>query len=264
MKIFNWLFLALMVVVVPVYAEPHDPGMKYQYAVKFVCGKADGRVAVKGNYRTAINLHNPSYRDVKFVFKVAIALPNLKEGPITEFKSASLGADGAAEIDCPDIWRRLDWNADRWAKGFVVIATDDELDVVGVYTATGPDRRTIALELERVEPRTHSTNTKVDLLPAPDANGGFCRRRDNNLIVTIRNQGSGVAAPSTTRIDFSTGSLVDVPTPMLAAGAQTDLIVPIPAGCFSPDCGFVIYADFFSVVGEIDEINNKATGVCIG
>lgn len=260
----RWLFLATLAFAVQLIAAPHDPGMKFQYAVKFVCGQADGRVAVKGNYRTAINLHNPSYRDIKFVFKVAVALPSLKEGKITEFTSASLGPDGAAEIDCPDIWRRLDRNDGRWVKGFVVIETDNELDVVGVYTATGPDGRTIALDLERVEPRTNLEDTKADLLPAPDANGGYCRRRDNALIVTIRNQGSGVAAPSTTRIDFSPGNTVDVPTPQLAAGAQTDLLVPIPAGCFSPDCGFVIYADFFSVVVETDEINNKATGICIG
>ena len=264
MKIIRWLLLAMIAGAVQVNAAPDDPGMKFQYAVKFVCGKADGRVAVKGNYRTAINLHNPSYRDIKFVFKVAIALPNLKEGQITDFKSASLGPDGAAEIDCPDIWRRLDWNTDKWAKGFVVMETDNELDVVGVYTATGPDGRTITLDLERVEPRVNSKDKNADLLPVPDANGGYCRRRDNNLIVTIRNQGSGVAAPSATRIDFSPGNIVDVPTPMLAAGAQTDLFVPIPAGCFSPDCGFVIYADFFSVVVETNEINNKATGICIG
>lgn len=153
MKNFTCLFLALLVMALPVSAAPEDPGMKYQYAVKFVCGRADGQVAVKGNYRTAINLHNPSYRDIKFVFKVAIALPHLEEGPITEFFTVTLGPDGAAEIDCPDIWRRVHSNNNQWAKGFVVIATDDELDVVGVYTATGRDGRTVSLELERVQPR---------------------------------------------------------------------------------------------------------------
>lgn len=129
----------------------------YQYAVKVVCGKVDacGRqrdIVEAGHYLTAINIHNPSHSvTAPLRWKVAVALPALTPGPISAFSSARLRPDEAAEIDCPDVMRASS-HASGLLKGFVVIESPYELDVVAVYTASrgcGVD----SLALERVPPR---------------------------------------------------------------------------------------------------------------
>jgi hypothetical protein len=124
----------------------------FQYAVKFVCGRSEGRVVAPGVYFTAINVHNPNEKGIGFKKKFAIALPGERPGPVSKFFDAKLGPDEAFEIDCPDILRRTGRNA-GFLKGFVVIESSLELDVVAVYTAAGAMRQVEAMELERVKPR---------------------------------------------------------------------------------------------------------------
>lgn len=128
-----------------------------QYAVKFVCGEPERiqEILAQGRYYTAINVHNPELqRPVDFWFKVAVAFPGLEVGPISRFQNVSMPADGALEIDCPTL-RELA-GQERFAKGFAVLLSPRELDVVAVYTAsrqpgTVDDVRT--LHMERVPPR---------------------------------------------------------------------------------------------------------------
>jgi len=122
-----------------------------QYAAKFVCGKSAGAVVAPGLYCTAVNVHNPTYKSIGFRVKVAVALPGLKPGPVSKFFNAKLGPDQALEIDCPDILKHAEAKAD-FLKGFVVIESEVELDVVAVYTAAG-NAGQIALHTERVPPR---------------------------------------------------------------------------------------------------------------
>ncbi len=122
-----------------------------QYAAKFVCGKSGGAVVAPGVYWTAVNVHNPTYKTIAFRAKIAVAPPGLKPGHVSKFFEAKLGPDQALEIDCPDILERSEAKAD-FLKGFVVIESDVELDVVAVYTASGSTGQ-IALHTERVPPR---------------------------------------------------------------------------------------------------------------
>lgn len=131
----------------------------YQYAVKFVCGKSAGEVVAPGVYFTAINVHNPLYTDVRFRVKVAIGLPGLKPGPVSKFHAAKLGPDEALEIDCPDIHKLTAHKAD-FMKGFVVIESETELDVVAVYTAAGRDGQVETLHTERVPARRRKAGTR--------------------------------------------------------------------------------------------------------
>lgn len=108
----------------------------FQYAVKFVCGKADGQVVAPGAYWTAINVHNPTDTAMGFRKKVALALPHEQRGPVSAFVHAALGPEEALEIDCEDIRRLIDTPA-AFLKGFVVLESKVELDVVAVYTAAG-------------------------------------------------------------------------------------------------------------------------------
>jgi Concanavalin A-like lectin/glucanases superfamily len=124
----------------------------FQYAAKFVCGKSPGRIVAPGVYYTAVNVHNPLYRGIDLRVKVAVALPELKPGSVSKFQDAKLGPDEALEIDCPDI-RTLAESKDEFLKGFVVIESNVELDVVAVYTASGKEETVETLHTERVPAR---------------------------------------------------------------------------------------------------------------
>lgn len=240
----------------------------FEYAAKFVCGKSDGTVVAPGEYWTAINVHNPTTVPISFRKKFAIALPHERPGPVSPFFDAKLGPDEALEIDREDIFGHIFGNTEYRAdflKGFVVIQSDIELDVVAVYTAAGEDGQVETFHTERVSPRRQQVGLP-DLIPVPDETGLFCRRTEDGmgLIVTVRNQGTAGAGPSTTEVDFLNYGTVQQPTPALAAGASVDLTFPIPFGCFDPDCEFRITVDVNNQVVESNEGNNFASGTCLG
>jgi hypothetical protein len=245
------------------YQAQFEQATLFQYAVKFVCGKSPGRVVAPGEYFTAINVHNPNERGFAFKKKFAIALPGERPGRVSKFFDAKLGPDQAFEIDCPDIFEKTE-TKEGFLKGFVVIESALELDIVAVYTAAGATGRVETMELERVSPRRQVAEGKPDLIPVPDPKLGFCKRQDLKLTVTVKNQGSGPAGPSTTRVDFGGAGTASQPTPALAPGASVDLVFDIPAACFHGDCHFRITVDSGGQVDESDETNNTASGVCIG
>lgn len=143
----------------------------FEYAVKFVCGSPVVPVVAPGEYFTAINVHNPAERPVSFRKKVAIALPGEKAGRVSKFFEAQLKGDEAFEIDCQDILKHAD--AQGFLKGFVVLETPSELDVVAVYTAGHPQVET--LDIERVPPRPFAAGTVVgpaDPSHCPAGSGG--------------------------------------------------------------------------------------------
>ncbi len=235
----------------------------FEYAAKFICGKSPGKIAAPGTYFTTINVHNPAYFGVVFKKKFAVALPEEHAGPVSRFFEAKLGPDQALEIDCPDIVAHSGSKADL-ITGFVVIQSETELDVVAVYTAAGSDGQVETMDIERVPARRIRLELP-DLVPVPDEKGSFCKKdKQGNLIVTVRNQGSGSAGPSTTEVDFNKFGKVAVPTPGLAPGASVDLLVTMPPGCYNPDCEFEIVVDANNQVVESNKANNMATGICLG
>ena len=141
------------------YRSQFAERVTFQYAAKFVCGKSAGEVVAPGVYFTAINVHNPVYTDVHFRVKVAVGLPGLRPGPVSKFHAAKLGPDEALEIDGPDIFKLAEHRAD-FMKGFVVIESETELDVVAVYTAAGREGQVETLHTERVPPRTRKAGVR--------------------------------------------------------------------------------------------------------
>ncbi len=253
------------------FVPPRAP--LFQYAVKFVCGKSAGEVVAPGTYFTAINVHNPTNEEVHFRKKFAVALPGERPGPVSKFFEAKLGPDEALEIDCPDIIRLASTPGEKPAaflKGFVIIESDLELDVVVIYTAEGRGDQVETLDVERVPPRRRrpAEVDLPDLVPVPDPRPGvgFCRRDDQGrLLVSVKNQGSANAPASTTTVHFSPGGSFDLPTPPIPAGGTVDLPpLPIPPSCFNPDCNFRIVVDSKHQVVESDEGNNFASGTCLG
>jgi hypothetical protein len=232
----------------------------FQYAAKFVVGRSDGAVLAPGEYWTAVNVHNPNGHEIRFRKKFAVGLPEQKPGPVTRWADGIIGPDKTIEIDRREIERAV--TEGGFLKGFIVIESPFELDVVVVYTGAGVERLVSTLHTERVPVRRLEVGLP-DLVPVPDETGSFCRRdQRGNLVVTVRNQGTAQAGPSVTAVDFGPHGTVQVPTPPLGAGASVNLIAAIPPPCFDPYCEFRITVDANNTVVEADEGNNVAVGVC--
>ncbi len=111
-----------------------------------------------------------------------------------------------------------------------------------------------------------------DLVPIPQISSfnplsfSFCKRDDDGLHVTVKNQGTGTAPQSITRIDFgSAGGPFDVPTSSLNPGISVVLTHAIPLGCFNPDCDFTIIVNHGDTVDEAGaDGNNEVSDRCIG
>lgn len=149
---------------VPERVEDCRPCTEFQYAVKLVQGSppplTNQSFIAPGRYFTAINVHNPSTcKTVKFRWKVALGdVAGRHDSRITAFQQASLRPDQALEIDARDIAKVLNIPLPDFVKGFVVIESPCELDVVAVYTVlqvSGPAQSgAVAFHTERVPART--------------------------------------------------------------------------------------------------------------
>ena len=110
---------------------------------------------INGFYATAVNVHNPG-PPIKFARKVAIAPPG-KPGGISGFWVTGLKNDQAIEFDCRQIYEQAfaaGLQPGPFIKGFLVIRSQRQLDVVAVYTA-GPSngQGVSSIHTERVPPR---------------------------------------------------------------------------------------------------------------
>jgi hypothetical protein len=246
-------------------AETQEP-KGVEYAVKTICGTPDRPALANGSYFTAINVHNPGTQTIRFRQKVAMTLPGEQPGPISPFWDAALRPDQALEIDCTDIFKRTQART-RFIKGFVVIQSPSDLDVVGVYTAApSPGGSVAALEIERVPGRRSGVtggcelpDLVVDTILRPTfVNGG------SRIEAVIHNLGPGAAAASLARvIDPSTlqpgGAPYNAiaPTPPLPAGGTATVVFTLPYWVFNPDAVLDVTADYKGDIAECREDNNS-------
>jgi hypothetical protein len=252
---------------------------EFEYAAKIACGTqkdpADLRLA-RGLYATTINIHNPSERPARLTKKLALTYPpgSQRRGEIKRIGTDEFGPDEALETDCNDILRRVFGGTfpTPYFEGFVIIQSRTSLDVTAVYSTASLERTQgglahSSIDVEQIrERRRRADGNLPDLIPVPDPARGFCVRDGDKLRVTVRNQGSAPAGPSTTTLDFGAFGTQSQPTPALAAGASAVVIFTIPTNpnCFDPNCEFRITVDSAGVVTESDEGNNVASGVCLG
>jgi hypothetical protein len=135
---------------------------EFQYAVKVVCGEVFASQdnvptpVAPGRYWTAINIHNPNKcQTARFRWKVAVA--GVEPGIVSMYqRTPPLEPDRALEIDCPQIIRAAtppQQQAPRFVKGYVVIESDVELDVVAVYTSSPGACGPLSFHMERVQSR---------------------------------------------------------------------------------------------------------------
>jgi hypothetical protein len=136
---------------------------EFQYAVKLVCGnvaapaKGAPTPLAPGQYWTAINIHNPEKcRNATFRWKVAVA-PTLNQSPAPTpifQRPRTLRPDEAVEIDCQQVMATFPAPSPAFVKGYVVIESDIELDIVAVYTgAQNVGAPLNTFHTERVQPR---------------------------------------------------------------------------------------------------------------
>lgn len=133
---------------------------EFQYAVKIVCGQVVAQEnlptpVVPGQYSTATNIHNPTKcEDIVFRWKLAVANPG-EPGPVLAYsRPITLRPDQAIEIDCEQVMRAFaPQPRPRFVKGFLVIESPSELDVVAVYTGSAGPCASNSFHTERVPAR---------------------------------------------------------------------------------------------------------------
>jgi hypothetical protein len=131
----------------------------YQYAAKVIQGeiKIGGKITPigPGAYFTSINIHNPWRHPVKYAVKVAISGQNGKWNSISNFQSHILGPDATTEYDHVGFDFLLHpISMPPFLEGYFVIESEEELDVVGVYTGAAiQDQHLGAMHMERIPKR---------------------------------------------------------------------------------------------------------------
>jgi hypothetical protein len=121
------------------------------YSVKFLCGTipegaspevpAPGFPLVPGTYLTAINIHNPNPGisatvPIPLTFRKKALITNPQgqpRGRVSQFQQETLKFNEGLEVDCENI-RELLNAGEGFLKGFVVIDSPLQLDVVAIYT----------------------------------------------------------------------------------------------------------------------------------
>lgn len=139
---------------------------RYQYAVKVVQGESNPVGTEPQDplspslYFTSANVHSPwSCQCVCFRVKLAVAGHFGKPGPITGwFYFECLKPDAVTEFDGEDFTYMLSTIgvSASFYEGYFVIESEDELDVVGVYTVTNTNSmcfQPVAMHQERVPAR---------------------------------------------------------------------------------------------------------------
>ena len=131
----------------------------YQYAAKVI----QGGVVVgskttpigSGTYFSSINIHNPWRHTVKYAVKVAISGANGRSDTVSNFQRHELRPDATTEYDHVGFGSLLlPDSMPSFLEGYFVIESEEELDVVGVYTgAAVQDQHLGAMHMERIPKR---------------------------------------------------------------------------------------------------------------
>ena len=125
---------------------------KYQYTVKLICTShipgtsqtSDG--LLPGVYETAVNIHNPHEKVVKIRKKIANPLE------ITEYKSSEIEPDGVERFVCRNI-QDFGITFIHGFEGFLILESDNSLDVTAVYTAGSAGGSVSSIAVEQIRER---------------------------------------------------------------------------------------------------------------
>lgn len=112
-----------------------DERFQFQYAAKVICtsdipGTSQTSASVlPGNYETAVNIHNPHHKPVRYRKKVAVP------GRVTDYLFDDLPPDGVSRVVCREMVQDFGITFIHGVEGYLVIESTHSLDVTAVYTA---------------------------------------------------------------------------------------------------------------------------------
>ena len=172
---------------VVVSTAPPAPEVRFSYSVKFVCGVSHEHACgcspvAPGIYTTEINIHNYQLKTVrieKHVIPLVLAGAVVGREPSFVGRKASermeLPAHSATMDDCCRLAEMLLGAAPSGPLpltiGFLEVISPVELAITAVYTVTGPDAKTTAIDVETISPRK-VTADRTPPEPTQPAGGG--------------------------------------------------------------------------------------------
>ncbi|WP_299861079.1 hypothetical protein [uncultured Hoeflea sp.] len=115
-------------------------GEVFQHSAKVVCGRVSpdisdvpnsGVIAVPGLYAATVNVHNPSYENIRFRWKLVPA-GRAQDAGHSRFTHGEIAADNAQYFDCT----KYSLKPTEFFDGFFVIESEAPLDVKTFYSAT--------------------------------------------------------------------------------------------------------------------------------
>jgi hypothetical protein len=118
---------------------------RFQYAAKVLCGELPERgpglapALAPGIYRTEVNVHNPSDREVTLRKSLAVVGPPGEQTPGELYSDGDphiLGPGHALAVDCQRLGKLLR-PPPPYFVGFLIIDSTDSVDVTAVYTTAG-------------------------------------------------------------------------------------------------------------------------------
>ena len=119
---------------------------QFRGSVKFICGKTDD-ASVKafafaaGLYSTTINVTNQNTGNVSGQKRFSIALLAQKPGPFSPLINWALKPNESMQIDCGDIYTRMNIVPGTFIDGFVhIVGAPVRFDVTAVYTVSDGER----------------------------------------------------------------------------------------------------------------------------
>jgi hypothetical protein len=143
-------------------AAPRASAAPQHYPVKFVCdtfhsGDLGALVAIKGDYRTAINVFNPGTKTVS-ILRTFSRSALTTGGNDTNSDAVTLGPMTSTVIDCSTIASAV-WGTPFGQlpgvgfEGFVTLSTTADLDVSAVYTAGSQETGVTSMQVLPIEPK---------------------------------------------------------------------------------------------------------------
>lgn len=119
---------------------------QFRGSIKFICGKADD-AHVKafafsaGVYSTTINVTNQSTGTISGQKRFSIALLSQQVGKFTALIPWALKPSESMQIDCGDIYKRMEIPPGTFIDGFVhIVGAPFRYDVTAAYTVSDGER----------------------------------------------------------------------------------------------------------------------------
>jgi hypothetical protein len=258
----------------------------YIYSIKVVCvptfGNPDG-VVVGGVYRTAVNVHNPTWQVAKITKWVTLAPPEGVESKISKQVTETMQPFQAFDLACRQMATEfeLQGQAVPGGEGFLVIESDVELDVAAVYTSERIQNSAVGagvgttLDVEYVRPRVvrvgdpAQPDLTVELINPPTAVS--CSGQPVQCTVRVEftvTNASAVAVPGNVDVlieaDAVPSKTISVPVPGPGASASFAESLGPGGNCYDPDCTVTVTVDPANAIPESNEGNNADTRTDLG